>query len=48
MTMRNPPHLGEFIYDVYLKPAALSCRYPVKQLDAASSSLSQIFKDRPS
>ena len=27
MTMHNPPHPGEFIYDVYLEPAGFSCRY---------------------
>ena len=27
MTMHNPPHPGEFIYDVYLKTSGFSCRY---------------------
>jgi plasmid maintenance system antidote protein VapI len=31
MTMHNPPHPGEFIYDVYLEPSGISCRYLAKQ-----------------
>ncbi len=41
MTMHNPPHPGEFIYDVYLEPAGFSCRYLAKQLDVASSTLNR-------
>ena len=44
MNMHNPPHPGEFIYDVYLEPSGLSCRYLAKQLDVASSTLSRILK----
>jgi addiction module HigA family antidote len=44
MTMHNPPHPGEFIYDVYLEPAGLSCRYLAKQLDVASSTLNRVLK----
>jgi len=44
MSMHNPPHLGEFIYDIYLKPAGLSCRYLAKQLDVASSTLHRLLK----
>jgi len=44
MNMYNPPHPGEFIYEVYLKPAGLSCRYLAKQLDVASSTLNRILK----
>jgi addiction module HigA family antidote len=40
----NPPHLGQFIYDVYLEPSGLSCRYLAKQLDVASSTLNRILK----
>ena len=44
MTMHNPPHPGEFIYEVYLEPSGLSCRYLAKQLDVASSTLSRVLK----
>ena len=44
MTMHNPPHPGEFIYDVYLEPAGFSCRYLAKQLDVASSTLNRVLK----
>lgn len=40
----NPPHPGEFIYDVYLEPSGLSCRYLAKQLDVASSTLNRVIK----
>ncbi|XPF95672.1 HigA family addiction module antitoxin [Colwellia sp. RE-S-Sl-9] len=44
MSMYNPPHPGEFIYDVYLEPSGYSCRYLAKQLDVASSTLNRILK----
>ncbi len=44
MAMYNPPHPGEFIYDVYLEPSGLSCRYLAKQLDVASSTLNRVLK----
>ena len=44
MSMHNPPHPGEFIYDVYLQPAGLSSRFLAKQLDVASSTLNRILK----
>jgi addiction module HigA family antidote len=40
----NRPHPGEFIYDVYLEPSGLSCRYLAKQLDVASSTLNRVLK----
>lgn len=42
--MHNPPHPGEFIYEVYLEPSGLSCRFMAKQLDVASSTLNRILK----
>jgi len=42
--MYNPPHPGEFIYDVYLEPSGFSCRYLAKQLDVASSTLNRVLK----
>ena len=44
MTMYNPPHPGEFIFDVYLEPSGLSCRYLAKQLGVVSSTLNRILK----
>ncbi len=44
MNMHNPPHPGEFIYDVYIEPSGLSCRYLAKQLDVASSTLNRVLK----
>lgn len=43
-THHNPPHPGEFIYEVYLEPFGFSCRYLAKQLDVASSTLNRILK----
>lgn len=40
----NPPHLGEFIYNVYLEPSGFSCCYLAKQLDVASSTLNRVLK----
>ena len=44
MNMYNPPHPGEFIHDIYLKPSGFSCRFLAKQLDVASSTLNRILK----
>ena len=44
MNMYNPPHPGEFIYDIYLEPSGFSCRFLAKQLDVASSTLNRILK----
>jgi addiction module HigA family antidote len=44
MNMYDPPHPGEFIYQVYLEPAGISCRFMAKQLDVASSTLNRILK----
>ena len=46
MNMYNPPHPGEFIHDIYLKPAGFSCRFLAKQLDVASSTLNRILKNK--
>ena len=42
--MHNPPHPGEFIFDIYLEPSGLSCRYLAKQLGVVSSTLNRILK----
>ena len=44
MAMQNPPHPGEFIYDSYMKPFNLSCRYLATQLNVAASTLNRVLK----
>jgi len=44
MPMHNPPHPGEFIYDSYMKPFSLSCRYLATQLNVAASTLNRVLK----
>ena len=44
MTMHNPPHPGEFIYEVYLKPNALSARRLAEKLGVAASTLNRILR----
>lgn len=48
MTMHNPPHPGEFIYDVYMEPFGYSCRFVAKQLDVSASTLNRILKGQSS
>jgi antitoxin HigA-1 len=43
MTMHNPPHPGEFITEVYLKPNNLSGRELAAKLDVAPSTLNRIL-----
>src|SRR5690625_2218183 len=43
MTMHHPPHPGEFITEVYLKPNELSARRLARHLDVASATLSRIL-----
>lgn len=44
MAMRNPPHPGEFITDIYLEPNGISGRELAEKLDVAASTLSRILK----
>ncbi len=44
MIMHNPPHPGEFITEVYLKPNALSGRELAVKLSVAPSTLSRVLK----
>lgn len=44
MNMHNPPHPGEFINDVYLRPNSISGRELAIKLDVAASTLSRILK----
>lgn len=43
MAMHNPPHPGEFISDVYLKPNNLSGRELAANLGVAPSTLNRIL-----
>src|SRR2546430_15075709 len=43
MAMHNPPHPGEFITEVYLKPNNLSARELVAKLGVAASTLHRIL-----
>ena len=44
MAIRNPPHPGEFITDIYLEPNGISGRELAEKLDVAASTLSRILK----
>ncbi len=44
MAMRNPPHPGEFITQVYLEPNGLSGRELALNLGVAASTLSRVLK----
>jgi addiction module HigA family antidote len=43
MAMHNPPHPGEFITEVYLKPNNLSARELASKLGVAASTLHRIL-----
>jgi addiction module HigA family antidote len=43
MAMHNPPHPGEFISEVYLKPNNLSARELAAKLGVAASTLHRIL-----
>jgi len=44
MSMHNPPHPGEFIYEIYMDPFGYSCRFIAKQLDVSPSTLNRVLK----
>jgi addiction module HigA family antidote len=44
MAMHNPPHPGEFIYEVYLQPNGISGRELAGKLGVAVSTLSRVLK----
>ena len=48
MNMFNPPHPGEFIYDVYMEPFGYSCRFVATQLDVSASTLNRVLKGKSS
>ena len=43
MPMHNPPHPGEFITEVYLKPNGLSGRERATKLGVAASTLNRVL-----
>ncbi len=43
MTMRNPPHPGEFITAIYLEPHGISGRQLAAKLSVAPSTLNRIL-----
>jgi antitoxin HigA-1 len=44
MAMHNPPHPGEFINEVYLRPNGISGRELAGKLGVAVSTLSRVLK----
>ena len=44
MPMKNPPHPGDFITEIYLEPNGISGRELAAKLDVAASTLSRILK----
>ena len=48
MSMHNPPHPGEFIDEVYLKPFGLSSRFLAQKLGVAPSTINRVIKKQSS
>ena len=46
MSMYNPPHPGEFIEEIYLKPYGISARFLAAKLDVSPSTLNRIIKQQ--
>lgn len=44
MAMHNPPHPGEFIYEVYLAPYGVSLRKLAELLDVVPSTLTRLIR----
>lgn len=44
MSIHNPPHPGEFIKEVYLRPFGFSNRFLAEKLGVAPSTLNRILK----
>jgi addiction module HigA family antidote len=42
--MYNPPHPGEFVFNTYMEPFGLSCRFLASKLGVAPSTLNRILK----
>ena len=48
MNMHNPPHPGEFINEVYLKPFGMSSRFLAEKLGVAPSTINRVIKKQSS
>ena len=48
MSMHNPPHPGEFIDEVYLKPFGMSSRFLAEKLGVAPSTINRVIKKQSS
>lgn len=48
MSMHNPPHPGEFINEVYLKPFGMSSRFLAEKLGVAPSTINRVIKKQSS
>ena len=46
MAMHNPPHPGEFIYNVYMEPFNYSSRFIASKLDVSASTFSRIISGK--
>lgn len=46
MTMHNPPHPGEFIYNIYMEPFDYSCRFIASKLNVSASTFSRIISGK--
>jgi addiction module HigA family antidote len=44
MTMYNPPHPGEFIQEIYIKPFAISYRLVAGKLNVAPSTFNRLVR----
>ena len=44
MEMFKPPHPGEFIFETYMEPYGISCRYLADKLCVSASTLSRLLK----
>ena len=45
MAMRNPPHPGAFIQEVYLAPNEISCRELALKLGVGASTLNRVLNE---
>lgn len=46
MTMHNPPHPGEFIWETYLEPFDISVRSLADNLGVAASTLNRLVNEQ--
>ena len=46
MAMYNPPHPGEFINEVYLKPLKVNCRLVAEKLKVSPATFQRLIKGK--